>query len=200
VNERLREALRRKIAAFNRFTGIVAVSSTAAVLLLWGAIYFSGRWLLTLLSTIIKGIEGTEPSHYDRWFWPIFALWLLAGGIAWRTSFWRVREEKSVLHVLAELVLLPTRATFGALESWGRRIFLDENQLIQATDFLVKVVRAGKFAEDSVPAELPEEKNRARVLRALQVLDLIYRRETKEQGWYAVANPQRLLAFLPPAG
>lgn len=200
MNERLREALRRKIAAFNRFNGIVAVSSTAAVLLLWGAIYFAGRWLLTLLSTIIKGIEATGPSHYDRWFWPIFVLWLVAGAVAWRSSFWRVRESKSALHVLAELVLLPTRATFGVLESWSRRITLDESQLIQATDFLVKVVRAGKFAEDSALAEFSEEKSRERVLRALQVLDLIYRRETKEQGWYAVANPQRLLAFLPPGG
>ena len=200
MNERLREALLRKIAAHNRFTTIVALSSTAAILLLWGSIYFVGRWLLTLLSTIVKGIEAAGPQHYDLWFWPILGAWLLAGGIAWWRGFWRLREEKGGLLTVLEVVLTPTRATFGAVESWGRRIRVDENQLIQATDFLVKVVRAGKFAEESVPAELPDEKSRERVLRALQVLDLIYYRAANETGWYAVANPQRLLAFLPPAG
>jgi hypothetical protein len=197
VNERLREALRRKVAAHNRLVWITGVWSGAAVALMWVAIYFIARWLLVLGSTLVKGLDATMPERFDRGFAIAAAAWLLVGWIAHRRGFWeRVRGDKSAGDMLIELLLLPTRATFATLHNFRTLIRLSDDQLQTAATFLVRVVRAGRLAAADIALELPEEAAREPVLHALTVLDLIYLRQNEREAFYAVTDPQRLLPFL----
>jgi hypothetical protein len=197
VNERLREALRRTVAAHNRLVRLSTVSSSIAVIFMWVAIYFIARWLTLLGSTVVKGLDAATPQHFDRVFGIVVVIWLIVGWIVRQQGVWqRAPVDKGAGLVLLEVFFAPTRATFAVLHNMQNRIRFSENDLQAATDFLVRVVRAGKLATTAVPVELPDEDTRERVLHALQLLDLIYLRQTDRQAWFAVANPQRLLAFL----
>ncbi|MEQ1860337.1 MAG: hypothetical protein ABMA13_10405 [Chthoniobacteraceae bacterium] len=197
MNERLREALRRKISAHNRFVWITTVWSVVAVAFMWLAIYFIARWVIVLGATVIKGLDATMPGRFDRGFAIAVIVLLIVGWIARRRGFWsRVREEKAATVILLELLLLPTRATFATVHGLRKLIRLSDDHLHTAADFLVRVVRAGRVVETDVPLEMPEEAARARVLHALEVLDLIYLRKSEGEASYSVADPQRLLPFL----
>jgi hypothetical protein len=197
VNERLREALRRKIAAHNQLVRFTTVWSATAVALMWCAIYFIARWLTIFGATAVKGLEATMPSRFDRNFGYVVLGWLIVGWIARQSGFFhRARVEKTAGIMLIELFLAPTRVTFGTLQNIRNTIHFTEEELISATDLLVRIVRAGKLRTTAVPVELPEQASRDRVVHGLQLLNLIYLRDTDEDSWYVVADPQRLLAFL----
>jgi uncharacterized membrane protein len=199
VNERLREALRRKIAAHNRLVRLSTVASAIAVVFMWGAIYFVARWLVIFSSTVVKGIDATMPRRFERHFAMILGVWLMLGWVARKFRYFeKLRSEQTAGHVLVELLLAPPRATFAVVQNISNRIAFSEDDLIVATDFLAKVGRAGKIRLTAATFDLPDEKQRGRVTTALQLLDLIYLRRKEDEAWYAVSNPQKLLAFLTP--
>jgi hypothetical protein len=96
------------------------------------------------------------------------------------------------------VLLTPPRATFAVLQNIRNRIRFNEEDLIAATDFLVRVVRSGKLPVSAVPVELPDESRRDRVLTGLQLLDLVYIRKKGQEAWIAVCHPQRLIKFVAP--
>lgn len=197
MNERLREALRRKIAAHNRLVIISSVSSVLGVIVMWAGFYFITRWAAVFSSTVVKGVEATMPERFDRAFVVIAVALLAVGWIARRAGFHQhLREEKGIGTLLIEIALLPARATFGTLQNLQNHIRFSEDELIAATDLLVRIVRAGRIAETAMPIEIPDEASRDRVLHALQLLDLIYLRRSDTEACYSVADPQRLLRFL----
>lgn len=197
MNERLREALRRQIAAHNRLVSLSIVWSVLGVALMWAALYFVARWLAVLGATVVKGVDAIMPERFDQVFGIAALALIVAGVVARRLGFHRrLREEKSVGFTLIELCLLPASATLATVENLGNHIRLSGDDLQTAADFLTRVVRAGRLATTSIPLELPEERSRDRVLRALELLDLIYLRHAGPTVHYAVADPQRLLRFL----
>lgn len=197
MNERLRAALQRKIAAHNRLVTLTIVSSCIAVVAMWVALYFLAHWFLVALATVVKGVEAEAPQHVSRTFAIAVIAEFAAFFLAHRAGFYqRLRDERGVLSTGLELCLLPARATFGTIQNLRNRIRFDETDLSAATDFLVRVVRAGKLPASSVPVDLPSEGSRKRVLHALQLLDLIYLRRGKAEDYYSVSDPQRLVPFL----
>lgn len=197
MNERLREALRRKIESHNHLVWISSISSAFAVALMWVALYFISHWLLVFGSTVVKGLDATMPQNFNRGFAIAAVGLLVAGWIARRLGLnQRLRDERSAGLVLVDLCLLPARATFGTIQNFRNHIRLSEDDLCAATDFLVRVVRAGKLAITAAPVEIPDDAARDRVLHALQLLDLIYRRKGDPADFFAVADPQRLVPFL----
>lgn len=197
MNDRLREALRRKIDAHNRLVMLSSICSVFAVAAMWIFLYFAVQWALAMSATVMKGVDAVMPQDFRRTF-ALFAAGLLgAGWLARRFGFYRrVREDRSAGVVLLEMLLLPARATFAALGNLRNRLRLDEDDLQAATDLLVRIVRAGKLPATAVPVEIPGDSARERVLFALQLLELIYLRQGAPDDFYAVADPQRLVRFL----
>lgn len=197
MNERLREALRRKIASHNRLVWLASVWSALGVMLMWVGFYFIAHWTAALGASVVKGVEAEMPQRVNRVFGVIVLVLLAAGWLARRAGFYdRLRAEKGAGTALVELVLLPARATFGTVLNLRNFLRLDEDDLCAATDLLVKIVRAGKLAASALPQEMAGTPQRERVVHALQLLDLIYLRQTEEDAVYSVADPQRLLRFL----
>jgi len=197
VNERLRAALHRKIAAHNRLVTLTALSSSVAVILMWVVLYFLTHWFFTMLSTVVKGVEAEVPQRIDRTFALAVIIEFGAYFLARRSGFYhRLRDERGLLSTGLELCLIPARATVGTVLNFRNRIRFTEEDLVSATDFLVRVVRAGKLPASAVPVEIPNEVSRERVLHALLLLNLIYIRQGKEENYYSVADPQRLVPFL----
>lgn len=200
MNERLREALRRKIAEHNRLVRLSTIAGGVAIVLMWGAIYCTSWWLTVLGATAAQGLEAEAPREFDRIIAVLFGAWVIAGWIARRFKFFDPRRlDSSAAAKVLELLLTPPRATFAVLQNVRNGVRFNHDDLIAATDFLVRVVRCGKLPLTAVPVELPDENRRARVMNGLQLLDLIYLRKKDELVWVAVSHPQRLIKFLEPS-
>jgi hypothetical protein len=199
VNERLREALRRKIAQHNRLVTLSTLAFGTAVVAMWCGLYFVVWWLTVLGATVVEGLEAEVPRGFHRIASLSFVAWLIAGWIARARGFFeRPRTESSSGAAFLEVLLTPPRATFAVLQNIRNRIRFNEEDLIAATDFLVRVVRSGKLPVSAVPVELPDESRRDRVLTGLQLLDLVYIRKKGQEAWVAVCHPQRLIKFVTP--
>ena len=197
MNERLREALRRKIEEHNKLVTLSSLGSFIAVVLMWVALYFVGYWLCTFFGTVVKGVDATLPQQYPRGFAIAVAVWLLVGWIARRAGFFRVsRTEQGALVSIFELLLSPTRATFGMIDNMRNSVRLSDEELIAATDFLVRLVRAGKLAEHAAGAEFAPAVDQTKILLGLQLLNLVYLRKGESASWITPSDPQRLLRFL----
>lgn len=197
MNERLRAALHRKIAAHNRLVTLTAISSCAAVVVMWVALYFLTHWFFVMLSTVLRGVEAEAPRHVNRTFALAVIVEFATYFLVRRSGFYqRLHDERGLLSTALELCLIPARATVGTILNFRNRIRFTEEDLISATDLLVRVVRAGKLPASAMPVEIPDETSRERVLHALLLLNLIYIRQGKDENYYSVADPQRLVPFL----
>lgn len=197
MNERLREALRRKLAAHNRLVCLSTLCATLGVATMWAGLYFAMRWMAVLGASVVKGVDATMPARVDQAFAATALALLTAGWFARRAGFFqRVREERGAGLMLLELALLPARATWGTLDNARSFLRLDDDDLRTASDLLVRIVRAGKLAATALPQEFSRDGQRERVVHALALMELIYLRESDAGAVYSVADPQRLLRFL----
>ena len=197
MNERLREALRRKLAAHNRLVCLSTLCATLGVATMWAGLYFAMRWMAVLGASVVKGVDATMPARVDQAFAATTLALLTAGWFARRAGFFqRVREERGAGLMMLELALLPARATWGTLDNARSFLRLDDDDLRTASDLLVRIVRAGKLAATALPQEFSRDGQRERVVHALALMELIYLRESDAGAVYSVADPQRLLRFL----
>lgn len=197
MNSRLKEALRRKIDGHNRLVRLSTIGAVLGVILMWVFLYFVANWLPVFFLTIVKGLDAEVPANLHRWILLVFALWLLAGLIdrairAGRAESLNPPAFSSALGFL----LLPPRATFSIWDNLRNRIGLSEHELDLASDFLERLYRHGKMQVQSIPVELPAEDSRERILTALRLTDLVRELEVRKTDFLALANPERVAAFV----
>ena len=197
MNSRLKEALRRKITVHNRLVRLSTLGAILGVALMWVVLYFVGNWLPVFVLTVVKGLDAEVPENLHRWVLLVFTLWLSVG---WVHRLIRKRRPESptasgggsVLGIL----LLPPNATFSILDNFENRIGLSESELELASDFLERLYWHGKMQVQSIPVELPAEDSRERILAALRLTDLVRELEVRKTDFLALANPERVKAFV----
>jgi len=197
VNERLREALRRKMVRHNKFVHLYTAWSGFLVICMWIGIYFVSRWALVFGRTLTQGVDA-EPTGRSAWGFLFFAgIWLAAGWVEQKRQPSYLRSNNRTLtEVFFEIVLFPPRATFSAIRHAGERVKLQESELEMASTLLERIGRAGKLPLEAPAELLPAGVDHERLVKALQTLELIHVREIKGEDYLAVVDPQRLAAFL----
>jgi hypothetical protein len=197
VNERLREALRRKITRHNKFVHLYAAWSGFLVLCMWVAIYFISRWALVFGRTLTQGVDAELPTRFSWGFLCVIVLWSAAGWLEQKRQPNYLRSnDRTLLEVFLELALFPPRATFSAIRHARERVHLQEPELEMASTLLERIGRAGKLLVDTAADGFPPEVDQEVLVKALQTLELIQVREIKGDDYFAVVDPQRLAAFL----
>jgi hypothetical protein len=197
VNDRLREALRRKIARHNKFVRLYALWSGFLVVCMWAGIYFVGRWAVIFIRTISQGVDAEMPSSYPSGFLAVFLVWFVAGCLERIFRPTPVRSnDRNLLDIFLEFVLFPARATLSILRHLQQRVSLQEPELELAATLLERIGRAGKLRADGVPGLFPPDVNHEHLTGALQTLDLVYVRQVKGEEYLAVTEPQKLTPFL----
>ncbi len=199
MNERLRHALHRKVGSHNRLVWITSLWGIVGAAAMWTLIYFLVGWFAVVYASVAKGLDAEMPHQIGRIFGIVAGVLLVGGWLARRLGVHqRMRDERGLGVLLLEVAMIPSRLTFGALQNFRNHVRLDEDELIAATDLLVRIVRAGKVADTALPQDLPDEAQREHILYVLQILGLIYLRKIDRAYFYSVADPQRLVPFLQP--
>ena len=197
MNERLREALRRKIARHNKFVRLYGVWSGFLLLCMWAGIYFVSRWAVIFVRTISQGVDAEMPTHFGSGFLGFVVVWFAAGWMEQsRQPSYLVSNDRTLMEIFLEVALFPPRATLSAIHHVTQRVSLQEPELEWATTVLERAGRAGKLPLDTVEEVFPEGADQERVLDALRTLDLVCVRRIKGEDYLAVTDPQRLTAFL----
>ncbi|HET6406291.1 MAG TPA: hypothetical protein VFG14_00285 [Chthoniobacteraceae bacterium] len=201
MNSRLKEALRRKIDAHNRLVQLSTIGTALGVFVMWAALYFVGNWLPLFFITIVKGVDAEAPAKLPRYVLVALLVWMVVGMIdrLLRTPDERVRES-SPLDATIRLLLLPPRATFAVLDNHRNRVQLNAIELEQASGFVEHLYRVGKIQMQSVPVELPGDKERERILTALRLTEMIREREINKTDFLALTHPERVAKFLESDG
>ena len=196
MNERLREALRRKIARHNKFVRLYALWSGFLILGMWIAIYLVSRWALILSRTIVQGVDAEPPNRFGWGFFLFVGLWFVA---AWfeqkRQPAYLRSNDRTLAEIFLELALFPPRATLSTIRHAGERVTLQESELVMATDLLERIGRAGKIPIQAAEFFHPEAHHQ-NLCDALQTLDLVQVRRVKGEEFFIITDPQRLAAFL----
>ena len=197
MNQRLKEALRRKIASHNRLVRLSTIGAVLGVAIMWGFLYFLANWLPVFFVTIVKGVDAEVPANLHRSILVFFTFWMLVGLIdrlvrARRAESLNATPMESALGTL----LIPPRVTFSIWDNVRNRIWLSEYELEHASDFLERLYARGKMQMQSVPVELPDEHSRERILTALRLTDLVRELEVKKTDYLALTHPERVAAFV----
>jgi len=197
VNERLKEALRRKIERHNKFIRLFAVWSGFLIAGMWAGIYFFSRWAILFGRTIAQGTEAEMPKPLGWGFLLFVGIWLAAGWVERKAEPGYLRSnDRSLIEVLLEIALFPPRATFAAFRHLHQRVALAESELEWAATLLNHVGRAGKLPVEAVSDLFPLESDAQRLTETLKTLDLVYIRRVKDEEFLVVADPERLAVFL----
>lgn len=196
MNERLRDALRRKIEAHNKLIIASTIGGSLCVVVLWAILCFVMWWLSVLFLTVSKGVEAEMPQHSSNWITTVVLAWFALGFADRYLHRNASRDTNSSFEKVLKIVLLPVRVTFAVWDNYRNHIRLSEPDLECATTFLERVFRVGGMTTDLVDGEFPNEQVRDRIVDALKILDLIYIRNRKDDEFLSLSNPQKLLKFL----
>lgn len=167
-------AFRRHFAAHNRRVVLLLILTGLLVILGWLLCYGVTLWLVLLVRTVAAPLdEVAAPPHFPLIF--VLASLLLLGGLALarrhaierladRTRWWQ--------HLFQVLLALPV-ATHSIWGTFTACQFLQPHEIESAWALLQRIHRDRRLPIQFVPQEIPDEKERHRVLVALQITDLI---------------------------
>ncbi len=197
MNERLREALRRKIARHNKFVHLYTVWSGFLVMCMWVAVYFIAHWAIVFSRTLTQGVDAEGPTNFGWGFAVFLIFWFAAGWFEqMRRPPYLTSNDRTLGEIFMEFALFPPRATLSTIRHAVDRVQLDEAELALATDVLERIGRAGKVPIDSVDGMFDPEIDHARLTNALRKLELIHVRRIKGAEFWAITDPGKLNAFL----
>lgn len=184
-------ALRREVAAHNRQVLLIAVATTLAAALLWSLLYGVCGWLAILGTTITEQPAFALP----RGFGLVFAGAALGSLIyTWIDNQFHAhalpRDDKNAAAIAADFLLALPRITltiWGTLRAW---LWLDRADRTLAATLLHRLQRDRRIPLHGLPLDLPDERQRFRILFALQIIRTIELRRDGPETWLAL-NSQR---------
>jgi hypothetical protein len=171
-------AFRRYLAAHNRHVLTVSAGSLFVVAVVWVLTYFGLYWLILLALTIQNPLEAQPPVSYPVHF--IFLATLIVAGVAlatWNRPAPRPRDQKDWSEIALDFLLLLPRATVGAVENLGAIQRLNRRELTSAWALLQSFAEQPFLPLTALSLEIPNERMRERIIRALQFSQLIELRE-----------------------
>ena len=192
-------ALNAQIAEHNRSCWIAAALSLWCAVLAWalaGAVY---RGLVVL----VEALCGGKPTELPIWFLAVglcaVVALLVAGLINRRRERFNPVSDRSILgwHLIAEVLLLPARATFLVWDQLAATIVLSRAERAE-TCALMRTILGLKRANRSLLArDFPDPGRLSKMLLALQFAGWIDLHRGEEDFYYRVrSDRERDIRFL----
>lgn len=176
------DAFGARIAEHNRSCWIVAALSLSCGVLAWtaaGVSYASGVLLF----------EAHISEMRERWFYPV-GFFGIAGSLAGaiigrRPGRFKPPPDRSIIgwHLIADVLLLPARATLLVWDHLNARIVLSRAEREEAWRLMRMIAKMRRADRSLLAGEFPDSARLAKMLEALQFAGWIalYR---GEEGWY----------------
>ena len=181
--------LRRKFAAHNRLVALVAVLTLLVAAGMWYLLFAFLYWLAFLAAAVGHGMDARPPEVLPALF--IYSAGLLVlltwlAGTRFGNEF--PKDKKSPFEIAAEFLLAVPRATiavWGNLSAFQR---LDAREIALAADFLETLASEQRIPLHRVPLDIPDPRDRMRILLALQLIEVLSVRQGEDAVWLSLAG------------
>ncbi len=178
------EWLRGRLAEHNRLVVLLAVLTLLVVAAVWYLLFAVLYWLAFLFASVARGMDGHPPDALPAFFIYSAGLLLLLTWMARRRlDNERLKDEKTAGEIALEFVLAVPRATlamWGNFSAWQR---LDERELELAAELVERIVDEERVPLHEVPRDIPDAGDRAKILMALQLIDVLNVRQGEDAVW-----------------
>ena len=169
---------RQTIARHNRHVALVAIWSVTSVAVLWALVYFGVYWLVLLVLTLGNPFGATAPATFPVRFGIFAALFLGTVFLEKRIQpHRRPRDRTTPLETAVDLLLALPRATLTSVENLRAFVVLNRSECALAWSLLQRLQDIRRLSLAELPLEIPSDQTREKIIRALQILDLIELRE-----------------------
>jgi hypothetical protein len=169
---------RRHLARHNRHVLLVTAWSLTAVLTAWALVYFAIYWLVLLVLTLGNPFGAVAPASFPLHFGLFGALFIGLVYLERRARpHRRLRDKSTPLELTMDILLALPNATLTSVENLQAIQILAERERGHAWALLERLREIRQLAITELPLEIPEERTRLRVVRALQFLDLVELRD-----------------------
>jgi hypothetical protein len=174
ASEEVPTALRKHFASHNRRVIFLAIFTLVFAIAAWALAYFILHWLTLLAMTVFIDIDASPP--------PDFAVVFILSGLALVAlvlithrlhPIERLSDRKRWWQIAGDLILAVPRATASIWGTISAYQFLDERELELAWRLMKRIHEQRRLSIFSVPQEIAGERDRNRILVALQLTDLV---------------------------
>lgn len=164
-----------RVRTHNWAVFLTSIFSGAAAAIVWGGLYFGGKWAVLSFRTTINGTEAILPADYDLWFGGFFFA-VIATVLAWR--WWRPLAppcDRPIIgwHLIPEILLLPGYLLLAFSDQWIAWQHLTPARLHTSWELLRAFATQPKWPEPHLPRLGLNEKELPRSLLLLQYVGLI---------------------------
>jgi hypothetical protein len=188
-------ALAILIRAHNKAVLISFTLGTGLALFLWFWAYYMAYWVLAFTGLVTgRGITTNVLESFTFWFHAVaIALVALETVIRFRDPHPKVRDDKHLLDIAAETVMLLPRLTLDGVITITAWVRLKRADLPQAIDLVHALARREPITLETLPQWIRGHKRRARILAALQYCRIIHLHRS------GAVTKVRLASSCPPA-
>ena len=181
--------LRRKFAEHNRLVVLVAVLTLLVAAGMWYLLFALLYWLAFGAASLAGGMDGRPPDALPALFIYSAGLLVLLTWLA-GTRFGNEmpKDKKSPFEIAAEFLLAVPRATiavWGNLSAWQR---LDLREIALAADFIELLLIERRIPLHRVPLDIPDPRDRMRILLALQLIEVLNVRQGGDTVWLSLTS------------
>lgn len=182
------EWLRKSFAEHNRLVLLVAVLTLLVTAALWYLMFALLYWLAVLFASVVHGADARPPAALPVFFIYSAGLLLLLTWVArHRLENERPKDKKAPWEIAGEFLLAVPRATlavWGNVSAWQR---LDARELELAADLIEHIATERRMPLHQVPLEIPDPRDRMKILLALQLTELLRMSQSDGTVWLSLA-------------
>lgn len=178
------EWLRGRFAEHNRLVILLVALTLLVTAGVWYLLFAALYWLTFLFASVVRGMDARPPDALPAFFIYSAGLLLLLTWFARkRLDNEMPKDEKTPAEIAMEFLLAMPRATlalWGNVSAWQK---LDERELGLAAELIERIVDEERVPLHEVPVEIPDPRDRTRILTALQLIDVLNVRQGEDAVW-----------------
>jgi hypothetical protein len=192
--ETLPAALNAQIAEHNRSCWMAAALSLWCAALAWALAVATYRGLVALVETLCGG----KPTELPSWFLPVglcgVVVLLATALINRRRQRFNSVSDRSIIgwHLIAEILLLPARATLLVWDHVDARIVLSEAERAEAWALMRTILGLKRAHRSLLARDFPDPGRLSKMLMALQFAGWIDLHRGEEDFYYRIRSDREI--------
>ena len=140
----------------------------------WAVLYGAAYWVMMFAFTVLHNGEGSPPTAFHWVFLACAAMLLVAATVdGWLFPNERAVDERPPIAQFTDVVLFVPRFTLLFWSNLSALVSLHGSEWRNAAGLLDRLKAEGSVPLQQLPAQVPDERSRARIMEALTVSQLI---------------------------
>ena len=190
--------LRRRFSEHNRLVAFVALLTLLVTAGIWYLLFAALYWLAFLFQGVVNGMDARPPDVLPALFIYSAGLLILITWLARkRFASEMPKDEKSAWEIAVEFLLAIPRATLAVWGNFSAWQSLDAREFELAGDLIERLVSERRIPLQQVPLEIPDPRDRMKILLALQLIEVLQVTHIERVAWLSLPGADAPIEHRP---